>query len=112
MDALKTVREKTEEYLYKKLAKYTKDEIIKALIATSTFDLNRIDAIAHRCYMVRMQKERELEEKRINENLEKTKKAIAEYNGLVEKARQKGIVNLSFKEVKRMEELLKIIGSV
>ncbi|MBQ3047089.1 MAG: hypothetical protein II988_07300 [Clostridia bacterium] len=112
MDAIKTVKEKTEEYLYKKLSKYTKDEIIKALIATSTLDLNRIDIVAHRCYMVRLEKERELEEKRINENIEKTKKAIDEYNGLIAKAKQKGIESLSLKEIERMQQLLKIIRSV
>ena len=99
----------TQKYLRSKLSKFTKDEIIDCIL--NNYDYTFIDLLSARLGNARSIKQAQEEEKRIDENLKKTKKAIIEYNGLVEKAKQVGFEKMSLKEVQRMNELLKIIRS-
>lgn len=99
----------TQKYLRSKLSKFTKDEIIDCIL--NNYDYTFIDLLSARLGNARSIKQAQEEEKRLDENLKKTEKAINEYNGLVKKANEVGFQKMSLKEVQRMNELLKIIRS-
>ena len=104
---MKDRAEITQKYIRSKLSKFTKDEIIDGIL--HYYDYNFIDLLSARLGNNRAIKKAEEENNRIDENLKQTKKAIAEYNALVEKAKQVGFAKMSLKDVTRMNELLRII---
>ena len=99
--------DETEKYLRKKLSQYSKETIINAIF--DRFEFTTIDLLCHKCFVVESMKKAGQEEKREAENLKRFEGAVTEYNTLCKKAKEKGIVGLSLKEIQRMQELLKII---
>ncbi len=93
--------------LREKLNKHSKETIIDAIF--KKFNYMTISDICHKCFLVESQKKAEQEERREAENLKRFGSAVTEYNTLCKKAKEKGILGLSLKEVQRMQELLKII---
>ena len=99
--------ESTEKYLRKKLSKYSKATIIEAIF--QKFDYMQIDLLCHKCWVADSIKRQEAENKRMEENLSQTKKAIDEYNGLCKELKEKGIEKMPLAKIERMQKLLKII---
>lgn len=102
--------ELTEKYLREKLSKYSKATIIEAIFRK--FDYTQIDILCHNCFVADSIKKQEAENKRMEENLFQTKKAIEEYNSLCKEIKEKGIEKMPLAKLQRMRQLLEIIRKV
>lgn len=102
--------EATEKYLRENLSKYSKATIIEAIFRK--FDYTQIDILCHYCFSADSIKRQEAENKRMEENLSQTRKAIDEYNGLAKELKEKGIQKMPLAKIQRMQKLLEIIRKV
>ena len=102
--------EVTEKYLREKLSKYSKATIIDAIFRR--LDFTQIDILCHNCDVAESIKRQEAENKRMEENLSQTRKAIDEYNGLVRELKEKGIEKMPLVKLQRMRKLFEIIRKV
>lgn len=100
----------TEKYLREKLSKYSKATIIEAIFRR--LDFTQIDILCHNCDVAESIKRQEAENKRMEENLSQTRKAIDEYNSLAKELKEKGIEKMPLAKLQRIQKLLKIIRKV
>lgn len=96
----------TNNYLQGKLKKFTKDEIIEAVMRS--FNWTDIDLVIHRCECQRLQKGIEADKKRTAE----FEKNCAEYNAIMAELQEKGVGGVSTAKLKRASELIKKITEV
>ena len=99
--------DETEKYLRGKLSKYTKDEIVNAIIRH--LDYVEIDRLVNVCWQLRALKEREEQEQREmrqKSEMSKLKGYIDEYNKLVAEAREKGLTGMPTEKIERMSALI------
>lgn len=99
--------DETEKYLRSKLSKYTKDEIVNAIIRH--FDYTEIDRLVNVCWQLRTMKEREEQEQREDRQraeASELKASIDEYNKLVAEVREKGLTGIPTEKIERMSALI------
>lgn len=99
--------DETEKYLRGKLSKYTKDEIVNAIIRH--LDYTEIDRLVNVCWQLRALKEREEWERREDRNrteVYELNASIDEYNKLVAEAREKGLTGMPTEKIERMSALI------
>jgi hypothetical protein len=93
----------SKEYFYKRLSKYSKQDILNAMF--NRIDYITLDHIANDCEL----KKQINKTKTQTNNDNKTSKYISEYNLLCEELKKKGIKNIGLTKVERMSKLLELI---
>lgn len=104
---MKNCIDETKTYLRGKLSKYTKGEIVDAIIRH--FDYTEIDRLVNVCWQLRALKERDERERRedcYRAEASELKASIDEYNKLVAEAREKGLTGMPTEKIERMSALI------
>lgn len=99
----------TKSILEKKLAKYTKEQIIDGLALYGRykdFDLNRIVRIIQNIVDEETQ---ERENKALEQQIKNIQKYKAEYDTLYKKYKEKGLLSLTAEEAERLSQLITLI---
>ena len=99
--------DKTVKYISSKLRKYSKEDIIYALVRA---DFTFAERVAHSCELLKITREQDEEERQYL----KFRQAVDEYNALSNEAKSVGIANLPHGKIVRMlalyQEIQKLAG--